>query len=97
MSQRDRDLEHFTNILISTVDAIRYYLEVSSYDDCNTCGKTKCRYMPDPGQMVRINCPLWQSKAIDCKGCSLFEDGGEICDMCAQGIIDRNKAENLRR
>ena len=62
MSQRDRDLEDFANILISTADAIRYFLDVSSCNDCNTCGKTKCRYIPDPGQMVKINCPLWQPK-----------------------------------
>ena len=62
MSQRDEDMRKFATMLIYTADAIRYFLDVSSCNDCNTCSKTKCRYIPDPGQMVRINCPLWQPK-----------------------------------
>ncbi len=30
--------------------------------DCNNCGRAYCKYMPDPGQVMRFNCPLWQAK-----------------------------------
>ena len=30
--------------------------------DCNHCGNQECGYCPNPGQIMRYNCPLWQSK-----------------------------------
>lgn len=33
--------------------------------NCNDCGIIRhCAYVPDPGQPVRWNCPLWQSKEV---------------------------------
>lgn len=29
---------------------------------CNNCGKILCEYRPDPGQVMRFNCPLWKAK-----------------------------------
>ena len=34
---------------------------VAALPSCNDCGsKWECEYMPEPGEMCRINCPLWQ-------------------------------------
>lgn len=34
---------------------------VSCLPNCNDCGSSRdCEYMPEPGQMARINCPLWR-------------------------------------
>ena len=67
MARYEQDMENFANMLIHTADAIRYYLRVKSYDDCNNCGsKNVCKYAPKAGEMVRINCPLWTSKQTDC-------------------------------
>lgn len=34
----------------------------SSGHDCNHCGNQDCGYWPNPGQIMRYNCPLWQAK-----------------------------------
>ena len=40
-----------------------YYARVAAQGDCNDCGKARsCRYVPRPGSIVRINCPLWRAK-----------------------------------
>ena len=40
-----------------------YYTQVSAQGDCNDCGKARsCQYVPRPGSIVRINCPLWRAK-----------------------------------
>lgn len=47
---------------LNAADCIAYYERVTFYNDCNNCGKgrkNKCEYLPKPGTMVRINCPLW--------------------------------------
>lgn len=63
MSQQDRDLEDFARLLISVADHIRHSISVSSYNNCNNCGvKLQCKYLPEWGQMTRINCPLWKQK-----------------------------------
>lgn len=28
--------------------------------DCNDCGRNVCEYIPAPGQLTRINCPMWE-------------------------------------
>ena len=44
-------------------ECIQYYVRVSSYHDCNDCGKTEeCAHVPNPGEQTRINCPLWKNK-----------------------------------
>lgn len=36
---------------------------VSKQGDCNDCGKARtCQYVPRPGSITRINCPLWRAK-----------------------------------
>lgn len=30
--------------------------------NCNDCGNRECGYDPDPGQLIRFNCPLWRDK-----------------------------------
>ena len=60
MSQFSSDAEDFARLLIHAGECIMYFHNVSSYDDCNNCGKKDCKYKPEPGQMVRINCPLWE-------------------------------------
>ncbi len=63
MGQRDRDLEDFASLLISAAEHIRHSIKVSSYDNCNNCGaKMNCKYLPEWGAMVRINCLLWVEK-----------------------------------
>jgi hypothetical protein len=40
-----------------------YYSQVAAQGDCNDCGKARnCQYVPQPGGIVRINCPLWRAK-----------------------------------
>lgn len=37
--------------------------EVAALPNCNDCGSLRaCRYAPKPGEMARINCPLWRAK-----------------------------------
>ena len=62
MSRMDMDAEDFARMLIYTADCIRYYQRVSSFNDCNNCGRKSCEYKPKPGEQVRINCPLWEGK-----------------------------------
>jgi hypothetical protein len=60
MSRMDMDAEEFCKMLIYIVDHVRYAQSVMSYNDCNNCGRKKvCKYLPKPGQLTRINCPLW--------------------------------------
>lgn len=33
---------------------------LADYPSCNDCGAKDCEYKPDPGELVRINCPLWE-------------------------------------
>lgn len=37
-----------------------FYESITALHDCNDCSiKGVCKFSPEPGQMVRINCPLW--------------------------------------
>ena len=65
MSRKNEDLRDFLRLIYYAADEIQYALSVQSYDDCNTCGRKHCRYMPKPGAMVRINCPLWKEQEHD--------------------------------
>ena len=60
MSRYDRELEEFADMLIAAADHIRHSISVMSCNSCNNCEKKLiCKYLPDYGAMVRINCPLW--------------------------------------
>lgn len=40
-----------------------YYAQVAAQGDCNDCDKVRsCQYVPRPGGIVRINCPLWRPR-----------------------------------
>lgn len=63
MSRMDEDAREFARMLLYVVNCINYYSRVSSYNDCNNCGKNPgCEYLPRLGEMTRINCPLWEGK-----------------------------------
>lgn len=50
-----------SSVLLS--DYKDFYEDITALHDCNDCGiRCKCKFAPDPGQMVRINCPLWVEK-----------------------------------
>ena len=31
--------------------------------DCNTCANKGCKYTPEPGAMVRYNCPFYKAES----------------------------------
>ena len=59
--------------------------------ECSECG-----YIEESDKPTNYcaNCGANMKHNIDCTGCSLYKDGGEICDMCAMGEITREEAEN---
>ena len=59
MSRMDSDIEDFVRIMREVMSDALYAIAVRSYNDCNDCHRIRCRYRPKPGEMVRINCPLW--------------------------------------
>lgn len=61
MNNLEINSEELARVLIHVADCIRYTHKVQSYDDCNNCGRG-CGYEPKPGEMTRINCPLWRAK-----------------------------------
>lgn len=36
-------------------------VKVDELPHCNNCGVFDCEHRPAPGNMVRINCPLWRA------------------------------------
>lgn len=48
------------------IDEIEYkelYENLIALPNCNTCGiKNLCKFCVSPGQVIRINCPLWVEK-----------------------------------
>lgn len=64
--------DHFENVRqsITLNEAIltfaRFGIEVLEMPSCNDCGKIRdCKYAPDWGDDVRINCPLWASGKVE--------------------------------
>lgn len=44
-----------------------FYEDITALYDCNDCGiKGVCKFLPKPGQKVRINCPLWVERKKEC-------------------------------
>lgn len=42
-----------------------YYARVAAQHDCNDCSiRRTCQYVPRPGGIVRINCPLWRPNQV---------------------------------
>ena len=50
-----------TAYILDVLLAYRQIMETGR--ECNTCSqKLKCDYAPNPGQLVRYNCPLYQKE-----------------------------------
>jgi len=61
MSDWKLDNDVLINALFSICDFARLGMSVSKLHDCNDCSKQRsCEYVPEAGQTVRINCPLWK-------------------------------------
>ena len=58
MSNLDEVISNLSNVL----DYLRDYQDIQELPTCNDCADSRCFYRPKPGQMVRFNCPLWQSE-----------------------------------
>lgn len=59
------DDEEVAQAFFRAGDCIRYFSRMTKLNDCNNCGKAhppRCEYMPDCGDNVRVNCPLWESE-----------------------------------
>lgn len=43
-------------------DLPNHLAAIRNLPDCNDCGAGRgCQYRPQPGETVRINCPLWRA------------------------------------
>ena len=60
MSRLDDTISDVAYIL----DTLMAYRKIVDYSgDCNRCGKKKiCEYAPNPGQLVRYNCPFYEQE-----------------------------------
>lgn len=51
------------NLLHHIADAVLLADRVSKQHNCNDCGiKKTCEYVPEWGDPVRVNCPLWKGE-----------------------------------
>lgn len=49
--------------LLYLADAMVAVDTMKEMHNCNDCGNVRqCSYVPEPGQPVRWNCPLWEGK-----------------------------------
>lgn len=49
--------------LLYIADCLAAVNDMQEMHNCNDCGiKNKCEYVPEPGQKVRWNCPLWRGR-----------------------------------
>ncbi len=62
MSRLDQDREDLIRLIISICDYARLGYKVSTYKNCNNCGRKECQFKPDWGKDVRWNCPLAERK-----------------------------------
>ena len=45
------------------LDVLMCYRDIEKSGDCNNCAKSNsCEYVPEPGQLVRYNCPFYQER-----------------------------------
>lgn len=66
MSRLDEEREDLIRLIISICDYSRLGYQISKFNNCNNCGnKWDCQYKPEPGSMVRWNCPLWEGEQND--------------------------------
>lgn len=62
MSKFDQEGEELIKLLYSILNYARLGYEISTFDNCNNCGKTFCEYRPPWWKTVRWNCPLWKGE-----------------------------------
>ena len=62
MAERERDitLEEGMNWIQDLMARSNELTRLLLAPSCNDCGWKLCKYRPDPGETVRINCPLWK-------------------------------------
>lgn len=67
MSRFDQDREELISLIVSICDYARLGYSISTYDNCNNCKVSDCKYKPKLGDAVRWNCPLWKGADPDGK------------------------------
>jgi len=68
--------------LISTIcnrinAAVNMYDTIITLNTCNSCNKNNsCEYVPEEGETVRLNCPLWEEikEEENCEACKIDVD-----------------------
>ena len=56
MSRLDDTIADVAYIL----DTLMAYRNIVKSGDCNSCQNRACEWKPNPGQLVRYNCPYYQ-------------------------------------
>ena len=60
--------ELFTNYkFLEIADYLRLTKDIIKCGDCNVCANKDCGYKPNPGQMVRYNCPFYCENKTEVK------------------------------
>lgn len=61
MSRLDDAISDVAYIL----DTLIAYRNIAQAGNCHDCGKRKnCEYLPQLGEQVRINCPLYEKEVV---------------------------------
>jgi hypothetical protein len=55
------------NQLHRILDLAKVADQILSAPDCNDCAKQECEYKPEPGELSRFNCPLWEGAKEECE------------------------------
>lgn len=58
MSRLDDTISDVAYIL----DTLRAYEKIIQCGNCNTCDNKDCKWDPDPGQLIRYNCPHYERR-----------------------------------
>ncbi len=58
MSRLDKAIADVAYVL----DCMMAYRQIARTGNCNDCGYKKCTLKPEPGQLVRYNCPFYTKK-----------------------------------
>ena len=62
MSEQYINVNGITSMLRDIADRIDNSIMLEKLNNCNNCGAKDCPYIPEQGQIVRINCPLWVAR-----------------------------------
>lgn len=58
MSRLDNTIANVAYIL----DTLMAYRLIAETGNCNTCKSKNCQWRPKPGQLVRYNCPHYETE-----------------------------------